>query len=87
MRMKHYETKPTFTPPPPPRAVPMLHLLEERRAALQREVAQRLREAREQGRPADVANLSASLRAIKRKIASQKPQSGTARAQEGAGNV
>ena len=50
--------------------VGMVTLLEERKATLQAMVAERHRAARENGTTADVAQLSAILRAVKKQIAS-----------------
>jgi len=49
--------------------VGMVKLLQERKAALESMVAERHRAAREAGTVADVKQLSATLRAVKRQIA------------------
>jgi hypothetical protein len=43
----------------------MVALLEQRKAGLEAMISERLRQAREAGRKADVAQLSASLRQVK----------------------
>jgi hypothetical protein len=48
----------------------MLKLLEGRKEALEAMVAERFRQARENGTEADVKQLSATLRAVKRQLAS-----------------
>jgi hypothetical protein len=51
-------------------AVEMENLLQERKTPLQARLAERFRQARESGTTADVALLSATLRALKRQLAS-----------------
>ena len=53
-------------------AVGMLKLLQERKATLQAMIAEKHRAARGNGTAADVSMLSATLRALKRKIAEAK---------------
>jgi tRNA A37 N6-isopentenylltransferase MiaA len=48
----------------------MLKLLQERKAVLEQMIAERFRQARAQGTTADVKQLSATLRAVKRQLAS-----------------
>ena len=72
--MKHYQTKPVFTAPPPPPTVSKRRLLEDRKAALELEIRDRLRSARTSVFPANVKSLSAALRKVKADLAAIKPK-------------
>lgn len=67
--MKHYQVEAKHLRAALP-VVGMEHLLQERKAALQAQLAERFRQAREAGAPKpSVALLSATLRAVKAQLA------------------
>jgi hypothetical protein len=72
MVVKHYQPAAVHVAPPAPPATSMVALLESRKATLEGIIRERHRAAREGGRPANVKMLSATLRALKRQLATAK---------------
>lgn len=71
--MKHYQPQPTHIVPAIP-VVTKMELLQDRKRAIELQVAAEHRKARSEFRPANVTALSATLRAVKKQIASCKPR-------------
>lgn len=75
--MKHHApTAPHLRSPLP--VVGMVTLLEERKTTLQAMIAERFRQARASGKAANVKQFTASLRAVKRQLATAKGLKGVA---------